>query len=499
MAVDEQHTEALLAAYIDGELDAEQRAAVEASLAKRPSHAAMVDQMRRARALVKGLPTEPAPVGLADDVLGQLERAALLEPAGLAIKPARQRPLALAAAVVLLLAGGLVAFVLFGLPEPNESVKTAASDSATRGGIGGDIDEVPGEETDAGSPVMDEPEVDVDGTPTPSLPPDEPVDGEDDPTPTFTRDMFAADTPSRIGGGRLPGGLWFDLQPRNPLDTRPRNPLDIDPNPSLAAGPANERVRPVMVIAETVDSAAVQAEIERFIADQGLVVQSNADGTFALRMSRRDALMLADALASAERVTLLNAEASAGGLIEPGETLRVELIKRNDPTQAEAVDVEVRPDGTVRVVGGLAREVGPLPAAGATEQELADALESQLGEDGPLQVNVRRQSNGQVTPVDPDRRIKPGDRLEIALGDVSEVRVVDAAGMVSVPELDPIFASGFRPQELANLIDYQYREGFIGAEPKVRVSFADPPMPPGGDAVVDTLIVIRPVLPAAPK
>ncbi|MEM6313785.1 MAG: hypothetical protein AAF743_06835, partial [Planctomycetota bacterium] len=364
MALDDQNTEALLAAYIDGELDHEQRVAVEASLAKRPHHARMVDEMRRARALVTGLPRELAPAGLSDEVVGQLERSALLDPAGLAVKNTGHRPLALAAGVVLLLAGGLIAFVLFGLPEVNNPVKVAANNAKVDGLGADDIDPdvIDVEPTPEG----------VGGPTTPTVPggdkplPDDDVD-TDEPA-TFTRDMFAGDAPILLGGGKMPPGLVINLSdhtPPNPLDIRPGQPADIDDA--------------VMVIAETDDPATLRGELQRFAAEHQLVPEPAADGTIAVRMKRRDAVLLADALTSAWRVTLLNAEASAGGVIEPGETLRVELIRPDNPERAEAVDVTVDDDGNVRLAGEFVLDVEPLPAAGATEAELAAALEAELG------------------------------------------------------------------------------------------------------------------------
>ena len=104
-----------LHAYVDGELSAEQRAEVEALMARDPEAARKVADWKRQRELLKtafdGVLDEPVPQQLA---------AALRERAG----PSRLSPwLAMAAAVLLLLFGGLGGWFLKG-----ETAPTAVAD-----------------------------------------------------------------------------------------------------------------------------------------------------------------------------------------------------------------------------------------------------------------------------------------------------------------------------------------------------------------------------------
>jgi anti-sigma factor RsiW len=109
-----EHTELMndwaLHAYVDGELSAEQRADVEALIARDPEAARKVADWKRQRALLKtafdGVLDEPVPRPLA---------AALRERAA----PSRVSPwLAMAAAVLLLLFGGLAGWFLKGETSP---------------------------------------------------------------------------------------------------------------------------------------------------------------------------------------------------------------------------------------------------------------------------------------------------------------------------------------------------------------------------------------------
>jgi hypothetical protein len=69
----------LLTAYVDGELTAAQRAAVEQLLARDEPARALVERLRRTARLVGSLPRGRAPVGLAERVMAQLERESLLD------------------------------------------------------------------------------------------------------------------------------------------------------------------------------------------------------------------------------------------------------------------------------------------------------------------------------------------------------------------------------------------------------------------------------------
>jgi hypothetical protein len=70
--------EGRLAAYIDGELDANQRAEIEKHLAEHPKHRALIAELMAQKDLVKSLPRQAAPADLAEAFTAQLERAVLL-------------------------------------------------------------------------------------------------------------------------------------------------------------------------------------------------------------------------------------------------------------------------------------------------------------------------------------------------------------------------------------------------------------------------------------
>jgi anti-sigma factor RsiW len=66
----------MLSAYLDDELTAEERVAVEARLAESPEWRAELEDVRAARAAVRSLAMHDAPAGFWDAVLAQVEAAA---------------------------------------------------------------------------------------------------------------------------------------------------------------------------------------------------------------------------------------------------------------------------------------------------------------------------------------------------------------------------------------------------------------------------------------
>jgi hypothetical protein len=96
------HPEELLAPYVDGSLDASERAAVDAHLAACARCREEVELARRAVTALSTLGEEPVPLGVTAPVLARAERAA---------EPRRRSPrwaVGLAAAAALVLAGALV-------------------------------------------------------------------------------------------------------------------------------------------------------------------------------------------------------------------------------------------------------------------------------------------------------------------------------------------------------------------------------------------------------
>src|SRR5437868_1376233 len=73
-----ENIEAKLAAYVDGELDAADRAEIEQHLKANPQHRKLIEELRVARQYLRELPREQAPTDVAEALNAQLERAALL-------------------------------------------------------------------------------------------------------------------------------------------------------------------------------------------------------------------------------------------------------------------------------------------------------------------------------------------------------------------------------------------------------------------------------------
>src|SRR5262245_58072052 len=78
MAQNQEQIEARLCAYIDGELDAAERAEIEKHLASNPVHRKLIEELTGQRDLLKGLPREKAPAEISETLQSQLERSVLL-------------------------------------------------------------------------------------------------------------------------------------------------------------------------------------------------------------------------------------------------------------------------------------------------------------------------------------------------------------------------------------------------------------------------------------
>ena len=119
---------AILSAYQDGQLSPAETAQVEERLAEDPEARTLLEQLRQVSQMVHSLPHSSAPADLADEVMQQLERDALL---GVSDSPAERAGRTLlrfrrfaAAAAILILAGAVVTIVYSVLfKSPTEPVK----------------------------------------------------------------------------------------------------------------------------------------------------------------------------------------------------------------------------------------------------------------------------------------------------------------------------------------------------------------------------------------
>jgi len=112
--------EAKLAAYIDGEIDAADRAEIEKHLAGNAQHRQLIQELIQQRQLLQGLPREMAPADVAETINAQLERAVLLGDVDGEAEAVHMRigfwPQIRAVAAVLLLTAGLAAVIYYFLP-----------------------------------------------------------------------------------------------------------------------------------------------------------------------------------------------------------------------------------------------------------------------------------------------------------------------------------------------------------------------------------------------
>lgn len=127
-AADEK-TEVLLTDYLDGTLEARQRAELDIYLEQHPDQRAVLAELIAQSADLGALPREAAPAELADFITAHLERRALVEDAQLLPEPSRVRrwPQLAAIAACGLLAGGLVLATWWVLAPEATAPSTPAS------------------------------------------------------------------------------------------------------------------------------------------------------------------------------------------------------------------------------------------------------------------------------------------------------------------------------------------------------------------------------------
>ena len=79
MAQNTEQIEARLCAYVDGELDAVERAEIEKHLAANPAHRLLLNELMQTRDLLQALPHVSAPQDVSEILQGHLERSVLLD------------------------------------------------------------------------------------------------------------------------------------------------------------------------------------------------------------------------------------------------------------------------------------------------------------------------------------------------------------------------------------------------------------------------------------
>ncbi|HET6250972.1 MAG TPA: polysaccharide biosynthesis/export family protein [Tepidisphaeraceae bacterium] len=115
--------ESRLATYIDGELEDNERLEIEQHLQQNPQYRKVIEDLRKQRDMLRGLPREAAPLDIAEAFTNQLERAELLDSH---VGPGDRRPMRInalprlmAAAAIVLLTLGLGVIVYIVLPDRN--------------------------------------------------------------------------------------------------------------------------------------------------------------------------------------------------------------------------------------------------------------------------------------------------------------------------------------------------------------------------------------------
>lgn len=139
MSSNQENIEARLAAYVDDELRDAEREEIERHLTANPQHRALIDELRRTRSMLVGLPRAKAPADILESLQSQLERATLLgDPEDHAVSDSYKIGFwsqFRAIAAVLLLTCGLAAVVYYVLPRDRAVPELAISDAPAPPGV----------------------------------------------------------------------------------------------------------------------------------------------------------------------------------------------------------------------------------------------------------------------------------------------------------------------------------------------------------------------------
>ncbi len=131
----QEDSEAMLCAYLEGDLDADGQARIEKKLTANPQYRALLAELSGARQMLRSLPREAAPPELVDTLQGHLERSALLDdqpqPSDAPLRINRWPQMMAIAAIIFLTMGlGLVIYsILPGHQEQNISRVALLPDS----------------------------------------------------------------------------------------------------------------------------------------------------------------------------------------------------------------------------------------------------------------------------------------------------------------------------------------------------------------------------------
>lgn len=131
MSDDLENIQAKLCAYLEGELDDAERAQIEQHLLANPNDRKLMEELARARQMLRQLPRQSAPPDLADAIQRQIERSALLDGTGPSEADVLTRinrwPQFVAVAAIVLLAVGLAAVVYYIVQPPSSRPPVAAN------------------------------------------------------------------------------------------------------------------------------------------------------------------------------------------------------------------------------------------------------------------------------------------------------------------------------------------------------------------------------------
>jgi hypothetical protein len=478
-----ENIEAKLAAYLDGELDAVDRAEIEQYLAANPQHRQLIDELARDRDWLRGLPREAAPPEVAETLSAHLERAALLGDVDIGVSGGSMRigrwPQVRAIAAVMLVTVGLAAVVYSILPAPKTPAPTvaiitpdtAADDSMRRIGPSPATAEAMMREAVVETPEREslgrEVALGAGGAATPSATAPADVVISDRAPETFAARARADDQPARMGA----------------VDE-----IAADPIASTALAYASERVGgdALYLFVRTNDSTVANTQLVNYLSANGIDYQplaSDASGEAAreLELSRRapttePAGMPTTQPASAP-ATVSGGTTFARADTETVRPSRADLYVARRMTRRQAAELnDTLQQAVAKQVAQVfePQEAQTIARLGVQRrgQQQTDALQQQQMQQ-PDQIQAGQMAaNKPVTDPQSGFRdkdgsyrtqgeiLQPGDSVHISSTDaapsdrqrVDETHAVDADGNVTVGRVGKIRAAGSTPDELAKAI-----------------------------------------------
>ncbi|HEY1629304.1 MAG TPA: polysaccharide biosynthesis/export family protein [Tepidisphaeraceae bacterium] len=462
--------EAKLAAYVDGQLDAADRAEIEKHLAEHPQHRQLIAELMQHKQLLKNLPREHAPADVAEAINAQLERAVLLgdidDDSHAAAMRIGRGPQMRAIAAVLLLTASLAAVIYYLLPSPSRKPPQLA-----------DLRTLPTTEPANISPP---PEMEMDqavNVDSPATQPSEALAKAAAETDQERRARLALDGAEKDKDG-FAGNVGNERLFRNALNDQIKAE-----NPPVGSGP-------IVIVIPTADPLATNQQVTDYLTNNKISWQTSAEPmppplglqksleVAASKLQQTSVEQQTPTSAPAWRIVSQQLESSPTPMGQTGQF----IVARQLPRQ-EALDLS---DALTTLATHGQSETEPEKTAATQPAGVGGIFKDESLTKVPTTQEMNREpsvSEQNQPPATQPRQIVVGDTLDIRVPQLvgpgiepQSTQRVAGGGTVALPMLDPVPVAGMSETQAADAIALKYRDAKLipNATPTVSIATTQP-------------------------